>query len=345
MLKVFTLLCIVSFSVSSDTLKVAVYDFPPCVIIKNGVKPTGFDIEVFEEIAKRSKLDVKFEIGESFPSIIEGVEKRTYDAAIAGITITGEREAKFDFTHPYLNSGLSICVNKDSDVNMVNVLLKYFNQMKMPIYLFAAFLLFSAILIWVLERGKLFSKGLLKGVSDGIYWAITTITTVGYGDKTPQTPIGKLVTMIVMLVGIGFIFPYIVASMNTALQSEKVESAIFSVEDLEDKKVSTEKETTAETFLKSINCQAIAETRIDDSYKQLILGKIDAVVFDMPTLKYFVKNSGKKKCKIVGDMFDRQYYGFALQQNSPYRETLNESLVDFMRTDEYWDLHEKWFGD
>lgn len=39
---------------------------------------------------------------------------------------------------------------------------------------------------------------------DGLFWAMTTITTVGYGDTLPTTPEAKAVAMIVMLVGIGF---------------------------------------------------------------------------------------------------------------------------------------------
>lgn len=38
---------------------------------------------------------------------------------------------------------------------------------------------------------------------NGLYWAVTTMTTVGYGDVTPQKAEGKVIAVIVMLVGIG----------------------------------------------------------------------------------------------------------------------------------------------
>jgi voltage-gated potassium channel len=40
---------------------------------------------------------------------------------------------------------------------------------------------------------------------DGIWWAVTTVTTVGYGDIYPKTVPGRIIGMIVMLVGIGFL--------------------------------------------------------------------------------------------------------------------------------------------
>ena len=38
-----------------------------------------------------------------------------------------------------------------------------------------------------------------------IYWAIVTLTTVGFGDIVPQTPLGKLIASAVMIVGYGII--------------------------------------------------------------------------------------------------------------------------------------------
>lgn len=42
-------------------------------------------------------------------------------------------------------------------------------------------------------------------IPTSIYWAIVTLTTVGYGDLSPQTPLGKLLASVVMILGYGII--------------------------------------------------------------------------------------------------------------------------------------------
>jgi len=44
-----------------------------------------------------------------------------------------------------------------------------------------------------------------KSLWDGIWWALVTVTTVGYGDLFPTTTTGRLIGIALMLVGIGFI--------------------------------------------------------------------------------------------------------------------------------------------
>ena len=40
-----------------------------------------------------------------------------------------------------------------------------------------------------------------NNIPNSIYWAIVTMTTVGYGDITPVTPAGRFLSAIVMLIG------------------------------------------------------------------------------------------------------------------------------------------------
>lgn len=40
---------------------------------------------------------------------------------------------------------------------------------------------------------------------DGVWWAVTTVTTVGYGDIPPTTDAGRMIAVVVMIVGIGFV--------------------------------------------------------------------------------------------------------------------------------------------
>lgn len=57
----------------------------------------------------------------------------------------------------------------------------------------------GAVLARVLDRDEFDSFG------EAIWWAVQTVTTVGYGDVTPRDTTGRVIGAIVMLAGIGFV--------------------------------------------------------------------------------------------------------------------------------------------
>lgn len=77
---------------------------------------------------------------------------------------------------------------------------------KTKIYVFISFVLLLAMIVgsvlYIVEGG---TNSDFDNIPKGIYWAITTLTTVGYGDVTPITPIGKFLASLVMVMGYGVI--------------------------------------------------------------------------------------------------------------------------------------------
>ena len=62
---------------------------------------------------------------------------------------------------------------------------------------------FSAILMYYLERNA--QPEAFGNIGDGLWWSIVAFTTVGYGDLYPITPLGRILSSIISLVGIAMI--------------------------------------------------------------------------------------------------------------------------------------------
>ncbi len=89
-----------------------------------------------------------------------------------------------------------------SEANVLMTALRA-SRKKISVFLLAVLSLMVIIgsLMYVIEGHE-------NGFTDiptSIYWAIVTMTTVGYGDLSPQTPFGKMLAALVMIVGYGII--------------------------------------------------------------------------------------------------------------------------------------------
>jgi len=81
---------------------------------KQGNTYTGFDVEMWDAIAKELGLRYKLQPMD-FNGILPGLQTRNIDVAIAGITIRPDRAKVIDFSDPYYESGLAILVRANEN--------------------------------------------------------------------------------------------------------------------------------------------------------------------------------------------------------------------------------------
>lgn len=105
------------------------------------------------------------------------------------------------------------------------------NGFKYVAFVTAALIILGGILIH-------FAEGMSYG--DGIWWAFVTTTTVGYGDISPSTFYGRMIAMVLMLVGIGLIgtvtstlTSYFLNAGTKSVRNETLEAIKIRLDDFE----------------------------------------------------------------------------------------------------------------
>lgn len=81
-----------------------------------------------------------------------------------------------------------------------------------------AFSLLLGLLIVPVERGH--EAALITTYFDGVWWAFTTITSVGYGDVHPVTHVGKVMGMVLEVIGV-LSFGLLIGMITVALDDAK----------------------------------------------------------------------------------------------------------------------------
>ena len=74
----------------------------------------GFDVEIAEQVAKRIGVKPQFVEGE-WDGLIAGIDANRYDVVVNEVGITPARQAKYDFSEPYIASKAALIVRADDD--------------------------------------------------------------------------------------------------------------------------------------------------------------------------------------------------------------------------------------
>ncbi len=95
-----------------------------------------------------------------------------------------------------------------------------------------------------------------------VYWTVTTLTTIGYGDITPTTNIGRLYTMVIMILGVG-IYGIVIGNVTRMMAAGD-----------RHKEMARERMTDLGTFMKYYNIPERLQNNVSSYYQHLITKRL-----------------------------------------------------------------------
>ena len=209
-------------------LRVAVYDVAPYGWVGRDGLFSGLSVELWRRVAEDLHLTYRLTLVSQMDAILTGLERGQFDAAIGAITITPGRLARVDFSYPTHRSGVAVAFPKQA--GPIAAVLSYgagVKELSFLIVVILALLLLIGVLMWTFERPRRNatqrSNSSVTTLNEGIYWAVVTMTTVGYGDKTPKTPIGRFLAVLWMLGSLALI-SLLSTSLVARLTADRVEA-------------------------------------------------------------------------------------------------------------------------
>jgi polar amino acid transport system substrate-binding protein len=329
-----------------EPLRVVIKPLPPFVMEQSGAW-IGFSIDLLALVAARAGFTYTLTSVETVGEQIDAVEQGDADLAIAGISITAQREARIDFSQPMFDAGLGILTTTETGLTLVDMLRSFLSPALLQVIaIMIGTIIIAAHLVWLIERGRNpdFPKTYFAGIWEGIWWAAVTIATVGYGDKTPRSFVGRLAAIFWIFAGIILIANF-TATTTAAFTVQELRGTVNGLNDLPGKRVATVDGTTAAAFLTQVRIPYRAAATIDEAYTLMDDGEIDAIVYDAPVLLYYAAGEGQGRVRLAGEVFRREDYGIALPSGSPYREAVNRALIEVRESGEYDALYRAWFGE
>ena len=333
---------------SGQPIKVGISPFKPFVIL-DGEKPTGISIDTWRILAHEIGIRYDFIKCKGVADKLQRLEDGRIDIAIGGITITEARENLFDFTHPVYHTGLDILVPKTGRPTFLSLLSSLFKGPKIIFFVGLMVLIFIAgHIIWLVERSSTkkataFHRNYFPGIFEGMYWALITTSTIGYGDKVPKRWIGRILTGILIIIFLP-LFGYFIAELSSDLTIQNLKININGPQDLRGRTVGVVKRTTSQEYMEKEAAYINVFENVEDAIEALLKGTLDAVVYDAPNLLHYANGDGKGKVAVIGKLFEPQDYGLALPAGSPLRERINRALLGSIESDELENIKKKWLG-
>ncbi len=334
--------------VQGKKLRVGIAGEPPAVMKSNSEQVSGMSVEYWQELAQELDLDHDLIYYSTVEESLAALANEKLDLALGSISITSERIAQFDFTQSVTRNPLTLLLPSSPPTLWSTI---------RPFLGWAFFSSLGGIwicifivgnLLWFAERhhnSEQFPNSYSKGVKEGMWCALATFTTVGYGDRFPVTRLGRFVAgmwMILSLVVVTSLTAGIATTLAIAFSNQPSER-FNSPRDLKGARVSTVGKGSAQASWAKFYQARVSETEhLADAIKLLANGQVDGVVGDRDGLEYYLHQHPQAPYKLAHFNFGSQTYGIALSLNSPLTRKLNELLLTLDIQFRLHEIREDW---
>ncbi|GJQ58914.1 MAG: ABC transporter substrate-binding protein [Candidatus Scalindua sp. AMX11] len=317
--------------VETETLRVGIAGSKPFVFDES---ETGISLDIWEKIAKKKSWSYEYV---SFENVNDALSKGGVDLVVGPISITAKRLETMQFSQPFYNSSISIISRMDN--RGIWQIIKPLFSIKLLLAI-GSFLIILAIVgsfLWIAERKKSpeqFPHDPLKGIGTGMWLAIVTMSTTGYGDRAPITLIGRIIAGLWMVISIIFATSMVAGIASILTLSTLESTTVSTIEQLSGRKAATISGSPSEEFLIKTKVKVIGVDNLDEAIEKLESKDVDAVVFDRPQLLYFLKNNVRENLYIGKAEYYKQGYGFAFPVNSQLILDVNRTLLKLAENQE-----------
>ncbi len=307
---------------NEDTLIVGYQMSPPFVYEENG-ELAGISVWLWNEISRRDSIPYKL-VPCTLSEVLDKLSNHEIDLNISPLTITGERSKTMDFSPPYYIANSTVMVKSASALKKAWIFVASFFSINFFRALGTLFLVIFVFgfFVWLFER-----KGnpeefhpSIKGIWSGIWWSAVTMTTVGYGDKSPRTLGGRFIALIWMFAAIIIISGF-TAGIASSLTVNQLSWSQENITSFKEKPVGTTSNSATEKWLKK---NFFKNVRSVDSIKKSVdmlgQGQLEAIAYDEPYLRSIMQKDSLSQYEILPISFNKQLYAMG------FSETLDEEI-------------------
>lgn len=340
-------LCLqVSAQTQNPPMRVGITPVPPFVMTNEEGKWEGISVDLWRSIAEELEQEYEF-VELSFDQLLQGVEAGSIDVAVGALTMTADREARFDFAHPFYQTGLSIGVPHNPKGGLWQSFRALFTwQFASLIASLGLLLLFVGVLLWVVERRRnpeQFGGTPIQGIGASFWWAAVTMTTVGYGDKAPTSLPGRLIALVWMFAGLIMVASF-TAAITSSLTVSNLQRQIQGPLDLPGNTVATIANTASERFLREERIGHEIYPDLTSAMQAVAREEVDAVVYDRALMQYRNQQMGDERLDILPAVFEQQLYAFALPTGSDRRAAIAQEVLRVTESPDWQTLLQRYLG-